>query len=166
MERIQRILRHSQYGIWLEKNKKAEENRIFCRHDMEHSLAVARIAYILWLEQGGGVKEKPLFYGAALLHDIGKWQKADFPQQDHGVLSASLAEGILADCGFAPEEAEVILGAIVAHSGEANRKVIASKPQKTFAEVFYLADKLSRCCWQCGAKKDCYWQVKNEELEY
>lgn len=166
MERIEKILHHRQYRIWLENNAVAEKDRIFCRHDLEHSLAVARISYILWLEQQGDPKEKPYFYGAALLHDIGKWQKKDYPEKDHGALSAALAQEILGDCGFNKKEQEKIIRAILWHSGSERRAEIAQKEIKTFEEVFYLADKLSRDCWRCAAQDACYWPVKNESWLY
>ncbi len=166
MERVQRILTHPQYKKWLAANVAVEENRIFCRHDMAHNLAVARIAYLLWLEQQGEPAAKPLFYGAALLHDIGKWQKEAYPDYGHETLSAALAEEILPQCGFQAEEQSVIIEAILSHSGMDRRQEIAAKEKKTFAEIFYLADKLSRPCWTCAAKEECYWTVKNERLTY
>lgn len=166
MERVQRIVNHPQYQKWLAANEQAEKGRRFCHHNMEHNLAAARIAYILWLEQGGDLAMKPLFYAAALLHDIGKWQKALFPQKGHEALSAALAEELLPQCGFDGAEQAVILNGILAHSGTDRRQETAAKKEKTFAEIFYLADKLSRPCWECEAKEDCYWSVKNERLEY
>ena len=50
---------------------KKEEDRIFCIHDIEHCLDVARISYILAFENGIKI-DKEIVYGAALLHDIGR----------------------------------------------------------------------------------------------
>lgn len=166
MERVQRIFNHPQYQQWLQEGKALERDRVFCRHDLEHCLAVGRIAYILWLEQQEAPGMKPLFYGAALLHDVGKWQKEQSDALGHAVLSGILAKELLSQCGFAEKERELMLEAILAHSGNDRWLEIAAKEKKTFAEVFYLADKLSRPCWECSVKDRCYWQVKNEGLVY
>ena len=109
---------------------------------------------------------KPLFYGAALLHDVGKWQKEPKLEQGHETLSATLAAEILPECGFTQEEQAIMLDMILAHSGTDRWQEIAARKKKTFREVFYLADKLSRSCWQCQVKEECYWTVKNEQLLY
>ena len=166
MERINGILQHETYQEWLSRNEQAEKDRIFCRHDMDHNLAVARISYLLWLEQGGEQNVKPLFYAAALLHDIGKWQKAFYPQRDHGELSGDLARQLLPDCGFSPMEQKIILQAIYAHSGNDRVAELMDKKEKTFAEIFYLGDKLSRRCWECKGTEECYWNIKNETILY
>ena len=44
MERVNRILRHPRYADCLKQVKDCENGRIFCRHQMEHFLDVARIA--------------------------------------------------------------------------------------------------------------------------
>ena len=46
MERVDKILQHKKFQKYVKKNKKAEKERIFCRHDMVHFLDVARIAWI------------------------------------------------------------------------------------------------------------------------
>ena len=43
---------------------------------MSHLMDVARIAYITCLEQNLGI-EKDVIYGAAILHDIGKYAQYD-----------------------------------------------------------------------------------------
>lgn len=52
MERVNKIITHDMYKRYLERNRKAEENRCFCRHDMGHFLDVARLAMIFALQQG------------------------------------------------------------------------------------------------------------------
>ena len=71
MKEVEAIRNHPLYEKHYNKLKKTEQERIFCRHQMEHLLDVARIAYIYNLEQGLGIT-KDVIYGAALLHDIGK----------------------------------------------------------------------------------------------
>ncbi len=166
MERIQRILSHPQYKQWLAAGEQKEQDRIFCRHDMIHCLDVARIAYILWLEQQGDSGMKPLFYAAALLHDVGKWQNTQDASLGHGAISAAFAKELLPQWGFSEEEQDIIIAAILFHSGTECLQEIAAKKEKSFSDVFYLADKLSRPCWACNAKGQCYWTVKNEGLTY
>ena len=74
MEKVQKLYRHPLYQECLEKNKKAEETRIFCKHGMEHFMDVARIAYILSVDRAYAIS-KEIIYVAALLHDIGKWKQ-------------------------------------------------------------------------------------------
>lgn len=62
MDRVNRILHNPRYRECVEKNRKYEEERIFCRHDMSHFLDVARLSWIENLEKGLGI-EKVLFGG-------------------------------------------------------------------------------------------------------
>ena len=102
MDRIDRILAHALFREYLEKNREAEKDRIFCRHEMTHFLDVARIGRIINLEEGLGVAEE-LIYAAALLHDIGKHLQYSqgIPHEKAG---AELAPEILRDCGFDEKE--------------------------------------------------------------
>ena len=52
MERVNRIWRHRTYQECLEKIRAHEETREFCRHTPEHFLDVARLTYMLALEEG------------------------------------------------------------------------------------------------------------------
>ena len=94
----------------MERLAEYEKDRIFCRHGVEHLLDVARIAYIENLEKNSGLS-KEIIYGAALLHDIGRYLQytEGIPHEKAG---ADLAGEILKDCGFTGKEQEEILGAI------------------------------------------------------
>ena len=70
---------------------KKEEERIFCIHDIEHCLDVARISYILALENDIKI-DKDIVYGAALLHDIGR----AISVENHEIESVKTASDILA----------------------------------------------------------------------
>ena len=52
MKRVNKILENSTYQEYIRKNKAAEVDRIFCCHNMEHFLDVARIAQMINLEEG------------------------------------------------------------------------------------------------------------------
>ena len=148
MDRIDRILKHNLFNVCLNKNKAAEKDRIFCRHDMTHFLDVARIGRIINAEEGLGV-EVDLIYAAALLHDIGKHMQYS-EGIPHELASAQLAPGILSDCGFDKKETDVIIDAIRGHRDENS------------------ADKLSRACFCCPAEGGCDWKdgKKNLRLRY
>lgn len=65
MERVNKILDHDLFQLFLEKNRVAEEDRRFCHHDMNHFLDVARLAMILCLQDccaaGGDFKYEKNF---------------------------------------------------------------------------------------------------------
>lgn len=160
MERINKILRHELFQRYMEKNRRAEENRRFCRHDMGHFLDVARLAMIFNLQQGLAIPEE-LIYGAALLHDIGRWRQYE-DGMPHEKASALLAPEILSDCGFTQQETEQILSAISSHRDE------RIKDERTLNGILYRADKMSRSCFCCEMEKECDWKGsrKNLVLQY
>ncbi len=160
MERIDKILKHDLFISCLNKNKTAEKDRIFCRHDMTHFLDVARIGRIINAEEGLGI-EAELIYAAALLHDIGKYlQYAE--GVPHELASAQLAPGILSDCGFDRKETDVIIDAVRGHRDE------KSADERNLRGLLYRADKLSRACFCCPAEGGCDWKdgKKNLRLQY
>ena len=50
MDRVNKILNHPLYKIEFNKIQELENTREFCNHTMEHFIDVARIAYIINLE--------------------------------------------------------------------------------------------------------------------
>ena len=72
MKRLNAILCHPLYRRCYGRLEELEKDRIFCCHQMPHLLDVARIAYILNMEQDLGL-EKEVIYAASILHDIGKY---------------------------------------------------------------------------------------------
>lgn len=157
MDRIDKILNHDLFIGNLEKNKAAEADRCFCRHDMAHFLDVARICRIINLEEGIGVPGE-LIYAAALLHDIGKHRQyaEGIP---HEQASAVIAPEILEDCGFDEKETAVITDAILQHR---NSGVIQ---EKNLRGLLYRGDKASRPCYSCSAEKDCNWKDGKKNLK-
>lgn len=156
MHRVNQICRHPAYLKNLEKNMLAETKRIFCHHDMQHFLDVARLAYILSLEKQYSLSQE-LIYAAALLHDIGKWEQYE-NGTPHERSSAKLAGAILKDCDFDHEEIDSILRAISNHRRE----------QELFdplSQVLFLADKLSRACFSCPASSNCNWDEEKKNLD-
>lgn len=154
MVRVNRILENKEYRKYLEKNEAAEENRIFCHHDMGHFLDVARIAMILNEKEQYGMEEE-LIYAASLLHDIGRWMQ----YQDgtpHEQASANIALDILIKCGFNKEEQGVILTAIRMHRSD------DVKNKNDLCGLLYRADKLSRACFACKAREACNWKQEKK----
>lgn len=160
MERIDRILSHPGFRGALEALERLEEDRIFCRHGLDHLLTVARLMRIYRLEEGLDLSPEML-YAAALLHDIGRG--AQYTRGiPHEVAGVALAEPILTDCGFSRREREEILAAIGGH-----RNGAGGSPS-TLGRLLYRADKQSRPCFACPASQQCNWpeEKKNHSLEY
>ncbi len=109
-KRLTFIQNHPLYLSADRRLQELEETRVFCRHQMNHLLDVARIAYILNLEMKLGIS-RDLIYAAALLHDIGKGRQYE-EGIPHETASADLAEQILADMpaklAFTSEEQQQI----------------------------------------------------------
>lgn len=150
MERINQIMEHPVYQYHMRRIEEAEQDRIFCRHGLEHALDVARIMYIEVLEHHISY-QKDLIYAAALLHDIGRSEQYE-RQIPHHEAGAGIAAGILEECGFEREEIVRITDAIRTHRNER-----IGEPN-SLNELLYQADKLSRNCFACKAEKECYWE--------
>lgn len=157
MDRVNLILSNSRYQEYIDKIKQAEEDRIFCLHNMSHFMDVARIAYSINLEEGLEIP-KELIYATALLHDIGRFKQYE-EGTPHELTSAELAPEILAETGFEEQEQEEILRAIIEH----RNKNVAK--ERSLAGIIYRADKLSRPCFACAAEKQCDWKKSKKNME-
>lgn len=157
--RIDAIIKHDIFTSYMEKNKQKEENRKFCKHNLQHSLDVARIAYILCLEANLNI-EKEIIYATALLHDITKWiqYENEIPHNESIVIPA---KKILTDCGFHNAEIKLILDAMQKHREHQDDKT-------TLSGILYYADKKSRMCFECAATEACNWSndKKNASIIY
>ena len=160
MNRVDLILEHPKYQEYLDKIKQAEEKRIFCLHNMNHFLDVARIAYIMNLEEELGIT-KEIIYVTALLHDIGRFVQYE-DGTPHEKASAELAEELLQETGFGKKEQKEILRAIREH----RNKEMAE--EKSLTGIIYRADKASRACFACEAEQQCDWDrtKKNMRVKY
>lgn len=172
MERIDRIMKHPLFQQCREVIDIAERNRVYCRHNLEHSLDVARIAYILNLEEGGKL-DQALIYAMALTHDLGRSEEYTLGKNHH-VAGAELAELILTACGFSEEDTQMICQAIAAHKAlDATSEPETGKEEQNWKKdycrkLLYRADKLSRNCYDCAAAKTCYWDdnIRNHRIVY
>ena len=164
MERIERIRKHPLYVSNQQRIDNMEENRIFCCHGVNHSLDVARILYILVMEQGLSVA-KDIIYAAALLHDIGRGLQYEENVSHHEV-GARLAREILLDCNYNEDEIVMIVEAIAGHhTGNAHSEGVMDESEHSFKDLFYKADKLSRNCFDCTASEACYWTQEKRNLQ-
>lgn len=148
MDRINQILSNALYQSALEKNEEAELERIFCKHGINHLLHVARIAYIIALEDKLPLA-KDVIYGAALLHDIGRFMEYE-GGPTHETASGQLAKEILEASGYSFDESRVIISAIEKHRQK-------SDEENSLNQLLYQADKLSRNCFLCKENARCNW---------
>ena len=157
MERVNKIIDHQKFKAYLSKIEYHEQNREFCRHNMEHFMDVARICYIMCLEENLQVN-KEIIYGVALLHDIGRWVQYE-NSIPHEKASYDLSREILEECNFSEEEINTILQGILNHRNKNSTK---------FNKIVYSADKVSRGCFLCKAEKECNWvkEKKNLNITY
>lgn len=146
MERVNKILKNKKHIEYMEKIFEFEKNRIFCKHGYNHIFDVARIAYILNLENDYNL-DKELIYITSLLHDIGRWKEYE-DGSDHAEVSAILSKNILTDVNFSSEEIDLIQVAIREHRKKGNASNELSK-------ILYSADKLSRECYRCKSIDKC-----------
>ena len=158
MDRVNQIWKHPLYQTELHKLQLLETDREFCRHTPEHFLDVARLAYIRALEENYSVS-KELIYCTALLHDIGRARQYE-DGTPHDEAGAVIAEQILKELGFSPEEIQAIVSAIRGHRAETNQTILG--------QLIYRADKKSRNCFSCKAEPECYWSSakKNMTIQY
>lgn len=153
------IMANGYYRDLLNKLEYLERDREFCRHNLEHFLDVARICYILSLENKYNIK-KDLIYATSLLHDIGRVLEYE-EGIEHNMASARIAKEILEETDFDSDEKNLIIETILSHRKEKDA-------ENNLERIFYRADKLSRMCFKCPAINKCYWDSskKNMEISY
>ena len=158
MDRINKIYNSNVYRRELVYIGEDEKDRIYCKHDIEHFLDVARIAYIMNLEKGLKYS-KDLIYAVALLHDIGRHREYQ-DGVNHHQASANIAREILSQSGYTRKESRIIIDAILNHRNETNTNELN--------ELIYTADKMSRKCFCCNAIATCKWSSSkmNREIYY
>lgn len=160
MDRIDRIIRNEKFIALYDKCEELEKDRIFCKHDRVHLLNVARIAAII-AEKENLPLDRELIYAAALLHDIGR--AAQYEEGiSHEEAALKPAEEILRESSFTGEEIISVLDAIKNHRRN------SKKSDSILADLLFRADKLSRDCYFCKARKECNWteEEKNNSIEY
>lgn len=162
INRYENVLKDERYLKLLSDIEELEENRIFCKHSLSHFMDVARIATIIWLEDGKAKElKRDIIYAAGLLHDIGR--AVEYKEgRSHDEASAEIAAQILPKCGYLPSEISEISQAIIGHRGRNQTK------NTYLGEIIARADKLSRGCFCCNAREECKWSKndKNDTFIY
>lgn len=157
MERVNRIWEHPRYQALLCELGDLEKDRRFCRHDTEHFLAAARLAYIYNLEADAGI-DREIIYAAALLHDIGR--PLEYTKGiPHHEASGQIAKELLPQCGFSEDETAQILEAVLYHR-EKDRT-----DTEALGTFLRRADKACRSCFSCSVRKDCKWPREKMNLK-
>ena len=167
MDRVNAVIRHPMYQEYYRRLEMLEKDRVFCTHQMDHLLAVARIAWIRNLEEGLGL-QKDIIYTAAVLHDIGKSLQYE-KKIPHETAGEEIAGQILDDLGredngtgkvFTQEEKADILRAVRGH-----RRL--HEGMEPLERLLCESDKKSRLCFACQAEALCDWsdEKKNMEIE-
>lgn len=159
-QRLSYIQRHPLYISSYQRLQELEKDRIFCCHQIDHLLDVARIAYILNLETALCLS-RDLIYAAALLHDIGKSRQYE-EGIPHEITGERIAQKILSDMpaelSFTAKEQCQILTAIRGH-----RKL--RDDAEPLESLLYKSDKISRTCFACPAEAECNWNNKKKNME-
>lgn len=161
MYRVDRILKDSWYQQCLANNAALEKERRFCRHDLQHMLDVARIAYMLVLEDSSGGEAaatregmlktgtvKEVVYAAGLLHDMARWKEYE-TGEDHALTGSFMAGPVLDRAGYDAAEKEIIVTAIREHRS-------GGREASLLGQYLCTADDLSRPCSRCGARTECH----------
>ena len=159
MKNTNKIVLSKIYRDYLNELEDLERDRFFCRHNYEHFISVARICYIIKLEEDVDV-DKDMIYATALLHDLGRVLEIK-EGINHAIASVDIAREILEITDFSLEEKNRILECISYHRTK-------DAAEDEFFNIFYSADKLSRPCFRCPAYDECNWsyEKKNHEIKY
>ena len=160
MERLHKLLYMQQYKQAQRMLEIYEENREYCKHGKDHCRDVARIAYMISLEEKLDI-EKEIIYATAFLHDMGRiYEYQNVCSHESG--SIIMAMNWLPECGFSKAEIREIVEAIKAH-GKKGRIGDSS-----LGKVIQRADKLSRDCFCCQARSSCKWpkEMMNMQIRY
>lgn len=158
---VSSILHNAIFNEKLNAIREYEKKRVFCGHDIDHLLDVARIAWILCLEENVHI-DKDIVYAACLLHDIGRADQYMYGV-NHETAGASLARDILRSTGATESDIEMIIDAISYHSDKTGETRLDVLPG-----ILKKADSLSRRCFACKAYNFCKWPSdrKNNDIIY
>lgn len=175
MKRVNLIYEHPIFQEKFQALQKAETDRPFCNHTLEHLMDVARLMYIYSLEHGISIS-KEIIYATALMHDIGRIDQIEkgIPHEKAG---AALCDAILPECGFVKNEIQMIQAAILRHRTDIYRTDISENlcdgkksvsENELLSDMLYWADKKSRNCFACRMREACNWDEEkmNLAIEY
>jgi uncharacterized protein len=158
-DKINVIIENHSFQYHLRNIEYYEKHREFCKHDMQHFLDVARLMYIINLENALNIP-KYMIYATALLHDIGRGLQYENGTPHH-ISSVEIAKDILQQVGYDGKEIYDIIEAIGDHR-------ISNEKLNGLNALLYKCDKLSRNCSHCKATDGCKWPQakKNFKIIY
>lgn len=158
-DKINLIIENHSFRCNLRKIEELEKNRKYCLHNMQHFLDVARLMYIISLENDFSIP-KYIIYTTALLHDLGRGEQYENGTA-HNIASVNIAKKILNECKYGDDEIDEILNAIGNHR---NNTINFNR----LSDLLYKCDKLSRNCIHCTARVGCKWpqEKKNMKITY
>jgi len=154
--KIDIIIENYSFQYNLRKIEELEKNRQFCLHDMQHFLNVARLMYIMNLENNLNFP-KYIIYTTALLHDIGRGEEYENGTA-HNIASVHIAKKIFQECKYDEKEIDGILEAIGNHRDNTEKL-------NSLSHLLYMCDKLSRNCIHCKATEGCKWPIEKKNLK-
>lgn len=159
MEKINQLLDDKEYQKQLEQLEQLEKQRPYCKHGIEHLLAVARIAQLRNQQEKWQLEEESI-YLAALLHDIGRIEEYE-KGIPHHVAGIQKAAYFLEKLNVPKEQKLQILEAISTH-----RQKQEEFRENRLGRLLAQADSASRNCRFCKAYQTCKWkeEKKNRKL--
>lgn len=183
MKYSERVLKHPVFKKYISEIRTLEAERIYCCHELEHAIDVARLAWIYYLENkitdesqtlhllrprefyGEWMDEKEeikdLIYTAALLHDIGRVDQYKTGIH-HSISGVAPAMQILQDIEAPEDWIKQIMDVVSEHSHGA-----VSADKKNLEYYITRADHDCRLCFACEARESCKWteEEKNHTLK-
>jgi len=159
MPRIERLMASEEFNDILDKIECLEKSRIYCPHNLGHLLDVARMMYIINLEENLGI-DKEVIYAAALTHDLGRLEEYS-GGRDHHLASCDIAINMMKKSGFDQKQIDDVVIAISKHRSDSN-----TDEANYLAGLLRFADKRSRNCYRCSARDTCKWsdEKKNSSI--
>lgn len=149
MEYVNRLLNHKEYRAQLAQLEVLEKDRIYCKHGIDHLLAVARIAQLKNIKRQQPV-DKEEIYLAALLHDLGRVDEYQngTPHEEAGIRKAAY---FLEQISIEEPKKTEIIHAISKHREKEKEQ------EQVLSVLLQEADKESRNCRFCAAYESCKW---------
>lgn len=155
MKYTDRVLKHPIFEKFVKEIRQIENGRIYCHHELEHAVDVARLAWIYYLEDTltNDIQQKDLIYTCALLHDIGRVAQYETGVH-HSISGVAPAMQILQDIEAPESWMKEILDVVSEHSHGA-----VSDNKKNLEYYITKADHDCRLCFSCEAKDSCKWTM-------
>ncbi len=163
MKYTERLLKNERFLRIQQEIREDEKDRVYCHHELEHGLDVARIAWILYLEAGACREEiKDRIYVTGLIHDIGRSVQYRTGEH-HAIAGAEIARQILSEIDYPEKWISDVCGFIREHHG----RQYAYSDKSQIGYYIERADKLSRNCFSCPAVDTCKWSEaeKNQTVK-